>query len=280
MLFIDGYAASGEVGGETSYMDAMGRVPMLLQANPREALVICFGTGQTVRAVVDEGAERIDVVDLNRAVFDFADKFASNRGVLLEPSVNRYLMDGRAWLRRTSQEYDVITLEPMPPFFAGSNALYSEEFYRLAAGGLREGGIIAQWFPMHLLTPSQARAVVAAFIRVLPNSMLWVDPRGRDASGTPQQGVLLGRKGAGDWASWPGMEREPLRPRPSTLDEFKGSVWLLSDGLARFANGSDPVTDDNQLLSYGSDGLHQQNLGRRNLPRENLAELLKARSAK
>ena len=41
-------------------------------------------------------------------------------------------MDGRTWMRRTDKEYDVITLEPMPPTFAGVNNLYSLEFYQAA----------------------------------------------------------------------------------------------------------------------------------------------------
>ena len=48
-------------------------------------------------------------------------------------------MDGRAWLRRTERRYDLITLEPMPPNFAGVNALYSLEGAQPAAGEGSEG---------------------------------------------------------------------------------------------------------------------------------------------
>jgi spermidine synthase len=90
--------------------------------------------------------------------------------------------------------YDVVTLEPMPPFFLGSNSLYSQEFYGSVEARLREGGCFAQWFPIHLLTPSQARAVASAFVKVFPQSILWFDPASADGAGHLQQGILLGWK--------------------------------------------------------------------------------------
>ena len=72
-------------------------------------------------------------------------------------------MDGRAWLRRTEHRYDVVTLEPMSPEFAGSNALYSVEFYRLMAARLNPGAVVAQWVPFHIVPPSAAGSITAAF---------------------------------------------------------------------------------------------------------------------
>jgi spermidine synthase len=123
-LVIDGFVATAEEAPAASYMAWMGRLPMLLHPDPRRALVICFGTGQTANAVIEEGPERLDVVELNPAVLRMAPLFASNHGVLDDPRVRAIAMDGRAWLRRSRERYDVVTLEPMPPSFAGVNALY------------------------------------------------------------------------------------------------------------------------------------------------------------
>lgn len=244
-LFIDGFSASDETGA-ANYMAWMGRLPMLLHANPAEALVICFGTGQTAHALREEGPRRLDIVDLNQAVFDFAGEFPTNHGVLDDPRTRAIVMDGRAWLRRTNQQYDVITLEPMPPTFAGVNALYSREFYELASERLRPGGIVAQWLPIHLVDPYQAASVAAAFREVFPDSILWLDP----ASLT---GILLGRKGPADaplGSDWPGLARD----RPGrTLDAatIRAAAVLDAQGLAQFAAVGNVITDDNQLLAYG-----------------------------
>lgn len=254
VLFIDGYGASAEAGRLTEYMHAMGRLPMRLHGSAKQALVICFGTGQTVRALVNEQPEAVTVVDVNPAVFQLAHHFISNQQVLQDPRVTHWVDDGRAWLRRSGPNYDVITLEPMPPFFAGSNALYSEEFYSLAAARLNPGGCMAQWFPVHLLTPQQARSVAAAFIRVFPGAVLWSDPQSADRYGYRQQLILLGRKAI-----------------PTQLND--PNLVLDAAALANYAANAEPVTDDNQLLSFGTDGLHYQNLSQRNVTAENWAEL-------
>jgi spermidine synthase len=249
---IDGYAASGEFGALTNYMDAMGRLPMLHHPRPQDALVICVGTGQTAHALRTENAATVTAVDVNPAVFRFLRHFPSNGDLLHAPNVRAVTMDGRAWLRRTSQTYDVITLEPMPPLFAGTNALYSVEFYELIASRLRPGGIAAQWFPMHLLSPGNARSVVAAFLEVFPNAVLWIDPSNTDPQGTPQQGVLIGFLEDGPWADWPGFDRDPRSSRPLTAQAYRNSIALSAEGLRVYADGATPVTDNNLILTHGA----------------------------
>ena len=129
-LMIDGFTASAEGRAGTAYMEWMGRLPMLAHPDPKRALVICFGTGRTANAVREEGPEALDIVELSPAVYAMAQYFDSNRDVLADERVRPRVMDGRAWLRRTTARYDVVTLEPMPPSFAGVNSLYSRSSTR------------------------------------------------------------------------------------------------------------------------------------------------------
>jgi spermidine synthase len=227
----------------------MGRLPMLLHPDPRRALVICFGTGQTANAVREEGPERLDVVELNPAVLRMAPLFHSNHGVLDDPRVRARVMDGRAWLRRSEDRYDVVTLEPMPPHFAGVNALYSREFYEIVASRLAPGGVVAQWVPFHLLPPFHAASIAATFQAVFPDAVLW---RGLGSS------ILLGRRepaGAPLGSEWPGLARA-VAQRPESAGNVAERVLLDSTQLARYAQAGRIITDDNQLLAYGS--IHRQ----------------------
>ena len=53
VLVIDGFSASGNYqAGSAHYMEWMGRLPMLLHPDPKDALVICLGTGQTVKGAL------------------------------------------------------------------------------------------------------------------------------------------------------------------------------------------------------------------------------------
>lgn len=56
--------------------------------------------------------------------------------------------DGRRYLERTLQQYDVIVIDPPPPVdAAASSLLYSKEFYSIAKRRLRPDGILQQWLP-------------------------------------------------------------------------------------------------------------------------------------
>jgi spermidine synthase len=243
-LAVDGFLAAME-HSSAHYMEWMGRLPMMLHPSPRRALVIAFGTGQTANGVRVEGPAALDIVDLNEAVFRLAPFFPTNQDVLRDGRVHPVVMDGRAWLRRTRQSYDVVTLEPMPPYFAGVNSLYSLEFYQLAAARMNPGGVIAQWLPFHLLPPQHAVSVAATFRAVFPDSIVWIDPVGRT-------GILLGRREHGTpplGLEWPGLQR----PAPGRLPAqvIADAVALDTAGLARYAALGTLVTDDNQLLAYG-----------------------------
>jgi spermidine synthase len=244
-LVIDGFTASSE-SAPSHYMEWMGRLPMLMHPNPQRALVICFGTGQTANGVRQEGPGALDIVEISPAVIGMAPLFERNAGVLQDPRVRAVVMDGRAWLRRTTERYDVATMEPMPPHFAGVNALYSLEFYQLMTKRLNPGAIVAQWVPFHILPPEYAFHVVATFRAVFPDAVLWVDPPGRT-------GILLGRHGGGPGQLgdvWPGLDRLP-EGRNMSADAIRAAVRLDTDALESYALGGLLITDDNQRLSFG-----------------------------
>ena len=55
------------------------------------------------------------------------------------------------------------------------------------AARLNPGAVVAQWVPFHIVPPSAAGSIAAAFSAVFPDVLLWIDPRDRT-------GILLGRQ--------------------------------------------------------------------------------------
>lgn len=249
-ILIDGASASSQGGTNgmniTHYLNWMGSLPMLLHADPRNVLVICFGTGQTANAARKEGMESLDIVDIEKNVFKVAPLFTMNESVLTDPRVSPIVMDGRAYMRRVQKKYDVITLEPMPPNMAGVNALYSKEFYEHAFDRMNDGGVIAQWLPFNSLTPYYAASIARTFYSVFPNAILWIDP-------FDGEGILLGVKGdrAPIGTSWPGFDRAPVA-RNMSQHEIEQAVVLDPAKLAAYVEAGTVITDDNQLLAYGN----------------------------
>jgi spermidine synthase len=270
-LLIDGFQAADEHGTDAHYMRWMGTLPMLLHEDPKHGLVICFGTGSTADALRHEAPEALDVVEVNAAVLEMAPLFARNHAVLEDPRVDAIHMDGRAWLRRTSTRYDVVTLEPMPPNFAGVNSLYSREFYEIVRGRLEPGGIVAQWLPVHLVSPHHAASIAATFRAVFPDSVLWMDPLG----GT---GILLGRAENSPvplGRKWPGLAGKRSRHTLSA-EQIRAALFLDAAALARYARPGDVITDDNQLLAFGQIEAGSRGTSRPGLDRQNHRALRRA----
>ena len=238
LLVIDGFIASLE-HSSSSYMPWMGHLPALAARNLERTLVICMGTGQTADAVRDHAPGHLDVVDLNAAVFDAAPLFSTNDGVLEDARVETTVMDGRAFLRRTEERFDLITLEPMPPNFAGSNHLYSTEFYELVRDRLAAGGVAAQWLPIHLISETDTLAIIGSFAELFPYTRLWQDPE-------TKTGVLVGGLEPWDFS-------EATIPLDYSLAQIEKQTLLDADEIRAISAGGPRVTDDNQRLSYGRD---------------------------
>lgn len=127
----------------------MAHLPLaLLGRPPARALDICFGMGTTYRALLSWGIH-VDAVELVPSVPVVLRYFHPDAPRLLEsPLGHVFVDDGRRYLERTQETYDLITIDPPPPVpAAGSSLLYSKEFYAIAKRRLRPGGILAQWLP-------------------------------------------------------------------------------------------------------------------------------------
>jgi hypothetical protein len=77
--------------------------------------------------------------------------------------------DGRRFLERTPQQFDVIAIDPPPPVeSAGSSLLYSKEFYSTIKQKLKPGGILQQWLPNgdEEVRAAVARALQESFTEV------------------------------------------------------------------------------------------------------------------
>ena len=127
----------------------MAHLPLVfLEEPPRNALVICFGMGTSFRSLLSWGipATAVELVPSVPELFSYyhsdADELLRSRGARI------VVDDGRRFLERTSEQFDVITVDPPPPVeAAGSSLLYSREFYRVVKKRLRPRGVLQQWLP-------------------------------------------------------------------------------------------------------------------------------------
>ncbi|WP_109487713.1 hypothetical protein [Occallatibacter savannae] len=140
-----------------------------LPEQPSRALVICFGMGTTFRSVMSWNVPTtvVELVPSVPRLFTFYHDDGAR--LLASPLSHVVIDDGRRYLERTPEKYDVIIIDPPPPVrAAGSSLLYSKEFYALANEHLESGGILAQWLP------SGDTAVQASVAKALQESFAYV----------------------------------------------------------------------------------------------------------
>jgi len=144
-----------------------------LDHTPSSALVVCFGMGTTYRSLLSWNISTTAVELVPSVPKMFWYYHADGSQLLSSPLSHVVIDDGRRYLERTSEQYDVINLDPPPPVgAAGSSLLYTSEFYAAAKRRLRPGGILEQWLPEDetmgdpLVPASVARALQNSFDHV------------------------------------------------------------------------------------------------------------------
>jgi spermidine synthase len=175
-MVTNSYSMSGTIYRARRYMKLFVYWPIAVHPDPRHALLISYGVGNTAKALTDtKSLETIDVVDISRDVLEMNNIVYPNKAdqPLHDPRVRVHVEDGRYFLQTTDRRFDLITGEPPPPGVKGVVNLYSREYFRILRGRLAEGGIVTYWFPIHSLSDMSAKAVIRAFCEAFEDCSLW-----------------------------------------------------------------------------------------------------------
>ncbi|MFI5183767.1 MAG: hypothetical protein ACHQNV_05180, partial [Vicinamibacteria bacterium] len=124
----------------------------LLARPPRHALVVGAGTGNDVAVLLDEGAERIDAVEIDPAILDLGRRHPNHP--YASPKVHAINTDARSFLNHTSEHYDLIvfgTLDSMTRLSALSNVrldnfVYTSDCLRTVRDHLTSDGGLVMYY--------------------------------------------------------------------------------------------------------------------------------------
>jgi len=148
----------------------MAHLPLAFQTEPpRRALTICFGMGTSFRSTLSWGVDGT-AVELVPSVPTLFGYFHRDAPLLLSsPRTHVVIDDGRRFLERSRESFDVILIDPPPPVeAAGSSLLYSREFYEALKPRLAPHGIVQQWIP------GGEDLTVVSFVRAMRESFPYV----------------------------------------------------------------------------------------------------------
>jgi spermidine synthase len=253
-LYIQGVSNSGDAMPSLRYMRLQALLPLLIhRGEPRSALVIGLGTGITAGALLAyDSLDRRVVAELLPAVVRAASNFKGNYSVTTDPRVTLRLADGRRELLRSSDAYDLITLEPPPPSAAGVVNLYSRDFYALARGRLNPDGLLAQWLPLPTQNDEDSRSLVRSFIDVFPHATLWTTELHEMLLVGSVDEVPLDAVRITERFGRPGVSKALQEVGVASPAALLATYVTDRAGLERYAQDAPATTDDRPLIEYAA----------------------------
>ena len=253
-LMVNSTRMMGDAPEGQRYAGLMGHLPTLLHPNPSRALVICFGCGMTAGALNQQPEySEVVCVELSEAVLGAGHLFARSNGDVKKSEKMEFVVaDGRNYLLRSQEKFDVITFEPPPPTQIGVVNLYSADYYELCKSKLTDNGVVCQWVPLKLLDEPDLRLVVKAFLEVFPEATLW--------EGSVDDYLLIGTKDGLkiDFENLHRRMEDPALKSKLSGIGIKGPESLLStymhgpEFLTKMTDQTPVTTDNHPYLEYST----------------------------
>ena len=231
----------------------LGHLPMLLARNPRRVLVVGLGSGMTLGATsVHPGVERITLAEIEPKVMGVARTFAAyNHRVLEDPKLRIVFNDGRNFLMTTREKFDVITADPIHPWFRGAGYLYTTEYFKLAADHLNPGGVVAQWLPIYELSPEDLRSIVRTFREHFTHTLLWLTHYDAELVGSNSP-LLIDEAELARRMAAPVVGDDLRKVMMGSATDLLSYFVMGTDGMARFSRDGTVNTDDRLYLEFSA----------------------------
>lgn len=144
-LILDGKTQSS-LYDEFVYHESLVHPAMITHPNPRKVLILGGGEGATAREVLRyKGVENVIMIDIDDEVIRLAKEYLPemHQGSFNDPRLKLVIDDGRKYLEKTNERFDVIILDLTDPMEGGpSYLLYTVEFYNIVKSKLNNDGIM------------------------------------------------------------------------------------------------------------------------------------------
>ncbi|NPA24109.1 MAG: polyamine aminopropyltransferase [Crenarchaeota archaeon] len=144
-LVLDGLVQSTEVD-EHIYHESLVHPAMTTHPEPKKVLIIGGGEGATLREVLKHSTVREAVmVDIDEKVVELSKQYLQelHKGSFYDPRGRVLIADGKEYVEKTQERYDVIILDLTDPYASEiAYELYTSQFYKKISNILTEDGIM------------------------------------------------------------------------------------------------------------------------------------------
>ena len=159
---LDGHFMTSEKD-EFFYHENLVHMAAVTHPGPERALIIGGGDGGSAEELLKHPSlKSVTLVEIDLAVVDIARKYfqAVHGGVLDDPRLTLRIEDGFAFVRGTTEQFDLIVLD-LTDAGGPSIELYTPEFYRACAARLTPMGAMTLHIASPVAHPERIRATLA-----------------------------------------------------------------------------------------------------------------------
>jgi spermidine synthase len=197
---------------------------------------------------------------LSKTVTDASVHFRKwNNNALSDRRVTLIHDDGRNYLLRTTNRYDIITTDPIDVDDAGTAGLYSREYYELVRSRLAPDGIACQWL-MTRLSPDDFKTAVRTFLAVFPNCSVWNAKQSVVLVGmTAEKSITIGEYNAK--CLQPGVREDLASVGIFSPDDLRAKVFAGPQQAADLVGDGVLITDNHPIVEYSRPRLDRLVLG-------------------
>ncbi len=170
---LDGHFMTSE-RDEFFYHENLVHVAAITHPQPASALIVGGGDGGSAEELLKHASiKSVTLCEIDLAVVDIARKYLQHvhHGALDDSRLTLKIEDGFAFVRGTTEQYDLIVLDLTDPG-GPSEALYTQDFYRACAARLKPAGAVTLHIGSPIAHPERVRETLArlrsAFAVVTP----------------------------------------------------------------------------------------------------------------
>jgi len=118
---------------------------MSMHPNPKDILFIGEGNYSALKFFVQYNINKLDYVEIDPKVYDFVKKYLDKETQFVVPAlagkIHTFYTDGRLFVKRSNEKYDLIIVHLPDPSTASLNRYYTEEFFKEAQKILKDDGV-------------------------------------------------------------------------------------------------------------------------------------------
>jgi spermidine synthase len=148
-FFTDGVPSITTPVPDIASVEDFVHFPMLFHEKPESILILGGGAGGMIQEILKYPVTHVDYVELDPLLLKLIQKFPTplTQTELSDLRVRIHYTDGRFFIQRTQDRFDLIFIGPSAPQELQTNRLFSSEFFSSAKRKMKPDGIIVLTLP-------------------------------------------------------------------------------------------------------------------------------------